>query len=247
MFKELGPGFRLTLAFTVLTGLLYPLAMTGVSQLIFPAQANGSLVKVNDKVVGSSLIGQNFSKPEYFHPRPSAAGNGYDATASSGSNLGPTSAKLLRGTTATDDKKNETVSFDGISLRVLHYCLDNDIPYESSMSLDQFKNEKGELDDVKLVKAFNDEKAPLVIHPKVPIPPDAVTASSSGLDPHISPANAEVQAARVAKARNVSVDQVKQLIAESSTGADLGFLGEPRVNVLTLNVAIDQKFPISKQ
>jgi potassium-transporting ATPase KdpC subunit len=247
MLKELGPGFRLTLAFTVLTGLLYPLAMTGVSQLIFPAQANGSLVTVNDKVVGSSLIGQGFSKPEYFHPRPSSAGSGYDATASSGSNLGPTSAKLLRGTTATDDKKNETVSFDGISLRVLHYCLDNDIPYESSMSLDQFKNEKGELDDVKLVKAFNDEKAPLVFQAKMPIPPDAVTASSSGLDPHISPANAEVQAARVAKARHVSVDQVKQLIAESSTGADLGFLGEPRVNVLTLNVAIDQKFPISKR
>src|SRR5262245_23532930 len=98
MFRELGPGFRLTLALTVLTGVLYPLAMTGVSQLIFPAQANGSLVTVNNKVVGSSLIGQNFSKPEYFHPRPSSAGSGYDATASGGSNLGPTSAKLLRGT-----------------------------------------------------------------------------------------------------------------------------------------------------
>src|SRR4029078_4514266 len=137
--KGFGPGFRLTLAFTGLTGLLYPLAMTGISQLIFPAKANGSLVTVNDKDGGSIPIGQNFSKPEYFQPRPSAAGNGYDATASGGSNLGPTSAKLLRGTNAADDKKNETVSFDGISLRVLHYCLDNDIPYESSASLDQFK------------------------------------------------------------------------------------------------------------
>jgi K+-transporting ATPase ATPase C chain len=247
MLKELGPAFRLTLALTVLTGLLYPFAMTAISQLIFPAQANGSLVTVNNKVVGSRLIGQNFSKPEYFHPRPSSAGSGYDATASGGSNLGPTSAKLLRGTTATDDKKNEAVSFDGISLRVLHYCLDNDIPYESSMPLDQFRNEKGELDDVKLVKAFNDEKAPLVFSAKAPIPPDAVTASSSGLDPHISPANADVQAARVAKARNVSLDQVKQLISQNTERADLGFLGEPRVNVLALNVAIDQKFPTPKQ
>src|ERR1700693_3698110 len=106
MLKELGPGFRLTLIFTVVLGLLYPAVMTGVSELIFPKQANGSLVSVNGKVVGSSLIGQNFSKPEYFHPRPSAAGNGYDATASGGSNLGPTSAKLVNGTKKMDDKKN---------------------------------------------------------------------------------------------------------------------------------------------
>ena len=246
MLKELGPGFRLTLIFTVLTGLLYPAVMTGVSELVFPKQANGSLVTVGGKVVGSSLIGQPFAKPEYFHPRPSAAGNGYDATQSGGSNLGPTSAKLLLGTTKMDDKNNEIVDFDGISLRVVHYCLDNDIPYESSVPLDQFKDSHGDLDDVKLIKAFNDGKSPLKFTPKAPIPQDAVTASASGLDPHISPANAETQAGRVAKARGVSADQVKQLIPQFTDRADLGFLGEPRVNVLMLNIALDQKFPVSK-
>jgi potassium-transporting ATPase KdpC subunit len=246
MIKELGAGFRLTLAFTVLTGLLYPGIMTGVSQLVFPTRANGSLMTLNGKVVGSSLIGQNFSKPEYFHPRPSAAGNGYDATASGGTNLGPTSAKLIRGSIQIDDKNKESVAFDGISVRIVHYCLDNDIPYESSMPLDQFKNAQGDLDDVKLIKAFNDDKQPLLFTAKASIPADAVTTSASGLDPHVSPANAEAQAARVAKARKVGVDEVKQLISESTEAADLGFLGEPRVNVLKLNIAIDQRFPISK-
>ena len=246
MIKELGPGLRLTLAFTILTGLLYPAVMTGVSELIFPRQAKGSLVTVNGNVVGSSLIGQSFTKPEYFHPRPSAAGNGYDATASSGSNLGPTSAKLLHGTTATDDKGKETVSFDGINLRIVHYCVENDIPYESSAPLDHFKDSQGNLDDAKLIDAFNDAKTPLVFAAKAPIPQDAVTASASGLDPHISPANAEIQAARVAKARGVAPDQVRPLIAQFTDRADLGFLGEPRVNVLMLNVALDQKFPASK-
>jgi len=246
MLKELGPGLRLTIIFTVLTGLLYPAVMTGVSELIFPKQANGSLITVNGKVVGSALIGQPFAKPEYFHPRPSAAGNGYDATASGGSNLGPTSAKLLRGTIKMDDKKNEIVDFDGINLRIVHYCVDNDIPYESSVPLDQFKDSHGDLDDVKLIKAFNDDKAPLLFSAKAPIPPDAVTASASGLDPQISPANAEAQASRIAKARGVSADQVKQLIPQSTDRADLGFLGEPRVNVLMLNIAVDQKFPVSK-
>jgi K+-transporting ATPase ATPase C chain len=230
----------------ILTGLLYPAVMTGVSELIFPRQAKGSLVTVNGKVVGSSLIGQPFAKPEYFHPRPSAAGSGYDATASSGSNLGPTSAKLLHGTTTTDDNGKETVAFDGISLRVVHYCVENDIPYESSAPLDQFKDSQGDLDDVKLIKAFNDNSTPLVFTAKAPIPPDAVTASSSGLDPQISPANAETQAARVAKARGVSPDQVKQLIPQFTQRADWGFLGEPRVDVLALNVALDQRFPVSK-
>src|ERR1039458_2267783 len=246
MFKELGPGFRLTLAMTILTGLLYPAVMTGLAELIFPKQANGSLVSVKGNIVGSSLIGQSFAKPGYFHPRPSAAGSGYDATASGGTNLGPTSAKLLHGTTKTDDKKNEVVDFDGIHLRIVHSCVDNDIPYESSVPLDQFKDAHGDLDDVKLIKAFNDDKKPLQFTPKVPIPQDAVTASASGLDPHISPANAETQAGRVAKARGVSAYQVKQLIPQFTDRADLGFLGEPRVNVLMLNIALDQKFPVSK-
>lgn len=246
MLKELGPGLRLMIVFTVLTGLLYPVVMTGVSEVIFPKQANGSLVTVNGKVVGSSLIGQSFTKPEYFHPRPSAAGSGYDATQSSGTNLGPTSAKLIHGTTKMDDKKNEVVDFDGIDDRIVHYCLDNDIPYTSSVPLDQFKDAQGNLDDVKLIKAFNDDKAPLVFTPKAPIPQDAVTASASGLDPHISPANADLQAGRVAKARNVAANQVKQLVAQFTERPDWELFGEPRVNVLQLNIALDQHYPASK-
>ena len=246
MIKELGPGLRIMVIFTILLGLGYPAMMTSLSELIFPAKANGSLVAVNGKVVGSSLIAQGFSRPEYFHPRPSAAGNGYDATASSGTNLGPTSAKLLHGTTKIDDKKNEVVDFDGIEDRIVHYCLDNDIPYDSSVPLDRFKDSKGDLDDVKLIKAFNDDRAPLVFTPKAPIPQDAVTASASGLDPHISPANAEIQAGRVAKARGVSADEVKALIPQSTDRADWGFMGEPRVNVLMLNINLDQQFPARK-
>ena len=246
MIKELGPGLRLTIVMTILTGLLYPAVMTGLSEAIFPRQANGSLVTVNGKVVGSTLIGQSFAKPEYFHPRPSAAGNGYDATASGGTNLGPTSAKLLHGTTKMDDKNHEVVDFDGIDDRVVHYCVDNGIPYQSSVPLEQFKDSQGNLDDVKLIKAFNDDKAPLVFTPKELIPSDAVTASGSGLDPHISPANAELQAARVAKARGVSADQVKTLVARYTDNADWGLFGEPRVNVLSLNVALDQQFAAAK-
>jgi potassium-transporting ATPase KdpC subunit len=243
MIKELGPGFRLMIVFTILTGFLYPAAITGVAALIFPTQASGSLITVNGKVVGSSLIGQSFSNAEYFHPRPSSAGSGYDATASSGSNLGPSSAKLINGTTKMDDKGKEVVDFDGVSDRIVHYCLDNGIAYESSMPLDQFKNDKGELDDVKLIKAFNDEKAPLVFKPKSPIPSDAVTASASGLDPHISQAAAADQIARVAQARGVSPDQIRGLIGSNTTGPDFGVLGESGVNVLTLNVALDEHFP----
>ena len=243
MWEQILPGLRIKIFFTIVLGIVYPLAMTGISQAIFPKQANGSLIKVGDKIIGSEIIGQTFTKPEYFHPRPSSAGSGYDGTASAGSQLGPTSAKLLRGTTKLDDEKNEVVDFDGLSLRILHYSIDNGIPYESSVPLDQFKDASGNLDDVKLIKAFNDQKMPLVFTPKMTIPSDAVTGSASGLDPQISPANAQLQTARVAKARNVSTDQVNHLVAHFTDGPDLGLLGEPRVNVLKLNLALDQQFP----
>jgi K+-transporting ATPase ATPase C chain len=243
MWGQILPGLRINLFATVLFGVVYPLLITGLSQVLFPHQANGSLVTAGDKVIGSEIIGQNFAKPEYFHPRPSSAGSGYDATASSGSNLGPTSAKLVKGTTKMDDKKNEVVDFDGINLRIVHYCLENDFPYESSAPLDRFKDANGGLDDVKLIKAFNDDKTPLVFTPKAPVPADAVTGSASGLDPHISPAFAQAQAARVAKVRGVSSDQMSQLIAQFTQGPDLGLLGDPRVNVLKLNLALDQRFP----
>jgi K+-transporting ATPase ATPase C chain len=193
MIKELGPGFRLTLIFTILTGLLYPAVMTGLSEAIFPKQANGSLVTVNGTLVGSSLIAQGFTKPEYFHPRPSAAGNGYDATASGGSNLGPTSQALMTRVQAA-------------------------------------------------VVAFRKENPDFTGN----IPSDILTTSASGLDPHISPAAAEAQAARVAKARGVSQDEVEPLIAQFTQRPDWGFLGEPRVNVLLLNIALDQKLPLAK-
>jgi potassium-transporting ATPase KdpC subunit len=243
MWEQILPGLRIKIFFTIVLGIVYPLLMTGISQVIFPKQANGSLIRAGNKIIGSGIIGQNFTKPEYFHPRPSSAGSGYDGTASNGSQLGPTSAKLLHGTTKLDDKKNEVVDFDGLSLRVMHYCIDNGIPYESSVPLNQFNDASGNLDDVKLIKAFNNEKAPLVFTPKKPIPADAVTGSASGLDPHISPANAQIQTARVAKARNVPVDQVNGLVAQFTEGPDLGLLGEPRVNVLKLNLALDQQFP----
>src|ERR1019366_3884004 len=124
MWEQILPGLRIKIFMTLVLGVVYPLAMTGISQVIFPKQANGSLITVGNKVIGSEIIGQNFSKPEHFHPRPSAAGSGYDATASGGSSLGPTSAKLIRGTTKMDDKKNEVVDYDGISLRIVHFCVE---------------------------------------------------------------------------------------------------------------------------
>jgi potassium-transporting ATPase KdpC subunit len=239
MFKELKAGFLMMVMMTVITGLAYPALVTVIAQSFFRDQANGSLVVSNGQVIGSHLIGQAFSKPEYFHPRPSSAGNGYDPMATGGSNLAPTSAKLLNGTTKLDDQKHEVVDFDGIKNRVVHYAVENEVPYESSLPLDQFKDAQGNLDDVKLIKAFNEDQAPLVFRAKEPIPADAVTASASGIDPHISPQNADIQAARVAKARGLSVDQVRALVAQHTEGRTLWVLGEPRVNVLDLNLALD--------
>ena len=190
MWRQIGPAFRITLVFTVLTGLIYPGVITALSRALFPNQADGSLIKVKGQVVGSSLVGQNFSKPQYFQPRPSAAGNGYDASASSGSNYGPTSQKLI-------DRVNA--------------------------SLQQFRKDNPGYSG--------------------PIPADLVTASGSGLDPDISPASAAAQADRVAKARHVSVQQVQQLIAEYTDGRTLGLFGDPHVNVLRLNLALDQQYP----
>ncbi len=246
MWNQILPGLRIKLFLTLILGVIYPLAITGVSEAIFPRQANGSLVQRGGKVIGSELIGQNFARPEYFHPRPSSAGSGYDATASSGSNLGPTSAKLLRGTTRIDDKKNEVVDFDGIGVRLVHYCVENGLPYQSSIPLDRFKNAAGDLDDVKLIKAFNDEKAPLVFRSGAPVPADAVTGSSSGLDPHISPENARLQTARVASARGLKAGEVARLVADVTERPTLRMLGEPRVNILRLNMALDERFPVKR-
>src|SRR5665213_2912817 len=212
MWRQMLPALRMTLVLTMLTGLFYPGVVTAITQAVFPKQANGSLIVKNGHVIGSELIGQNFSRPEYFQPRVSAAGSGYDATSSGGSNLGPTSAKLIHGTTKMDNKKNEVVDYDGINLRIVHYCVDNNIPYESSVPLDHFKGADGSLDDVKLIKAFNDDKAPLIFTPKAAIPADAVTASASGLDPHVSPASAEAQVARVAEARHITPETLRSLV-----------------------------------
>jgi K+-transporting ATPase ATPase C chain len=194
MWRQLLPGLRITLLLMVLTGLIYPGVVTGLCQLLFPNQANGSLISSHGHVVGSELIGQNFARPEYFQPRPSAAGNdGYDPTASGGSNLGPTNQKLADRVKASAEKfRADNPGFSG------------------------------------------------------PIPSDLLTSSASGLDPHVSPASAEAQAARVAAARHIGVDQVQRFIAQYTEGRDLGFLGEPRVNVLRLNLALDEDFPLRK-
>src|SRR5262245_4148917 len=195
MLKELKVGFLMMVAMTVITGFAYAAVITAIAQVVFHDQANGSLIVSDGKIIGSRLLGQNFTKPEYFHPRPSSAGSaGYDPTATGGSNLGPTSAKLLNGAINTDEKGKETVVFDGVKVRIVHYAVENGIAYDSSAPLDSFRDAGGNLDDVKLIKAFSDEKAPLVFTPKTPIPADAVAGSASGLDPDISPANAEMQA-----------------------------------------------------
>ena len=188
MLSHLRPALVSMGLFTALLGLAYPLAVTGIGQGAFPAQANGSLVRdAKRTVVGSSLIAQAFAKPEYLHPRPSAAGNGYDASASSGSNMGPLNEKLI-----------ERETTDAAALRTEN--------------------------------------------PGAPIPADAVTTSGSGLDPDVSPANARFQAPRIAKARGVAVAEVLAVIDAHAEGPLLGFIGQPRVNVLAVNRALDARF-----
>jgi K+-transporting ATPase ATPase C chain len=191
MWSFMAPAFRLTLVLTVLTGLVYPAVVTRLAQAFFAANAHGSLVSAGGKVVGSTLIGQSFSKPEYLHPRPSAAGqNGYDASASLASNYGATNGKLIdRVKASAEQYRQENPGYNG------------------------------------------------------PIPADALTTSASGLDPHISPANAEIQAARVARARNVDVGRVRELILRATERPWLGFIGEPRVNVLLVNLTLDDQLP----
>ena len=201
MLKQLRPAIMSVLAFTLLTGLLFPALITIISKTVMPAQANGSLITRNGQVAGSSLIGQSFAKPIYFHPRPSAAGNGYDPTSSGGSNLGPTSDKLINGVKA--DPKAKVDAFGGIK---------------------------------QLAAAYRKENA---LAANAEVPADAVTRSASGLDPQISPENAALQAPRVAKARGLSVDKVNELVAQNTQGRSLGVLGEPGVNVLQLNLALD--------
>ena len=188
LLQEIKVSVLTMLALVIILCGIYPLVVWGIAQVAFPSQANGSLVEVRGQIVGSGLLAQNFIRPQYFHPRPSAAGDtGYDGTSSGGSNLGPLSQKL----------------YDQIKERVDKYRSENNLLAAT------------------------------------PVPADAVTASGSGLDPHISLRNAEIQAPRVAQARKLSAGEVTRLIQDLTEGPDLGFLGDPGVNVLRLNLALD--------
>lgn len=191
--KNLTTAVLMTIVTTVLFGLVYPLVVTGLAQVIFPGNANGQLIRRSDgTVIGSRLLGQPFVSPGYFRSRPSAAGaNGYDATASGGSNLGPTNPKLIERVKA----------------------------------------------DVEKLQQEN---------PGKPVPVDLVTTSGSGLDPHISPAAAEFQVPRVARERGMNEDELRRIVGEHTEGRQFGFLGEPRVNVLALNLALDERQPMKQ-
>lgn len=187
MWRQMMPALRMTLLLTVVTGLLYPGLVTVICQTVFPRQANGSLIERNGRVIGSALLGQGFTAPQYFHSRPSAAGSdGYDASASGGSNLGPASRKLVD----------------------------------------------------RVAAAKKAEGLPGVV------PSDLLTASGSGLDPHVSPASAHIQIPRIARARGIAEAELAALVERFTEGRDLGFLGEPRVNVLLLNLALDEKIMV---
>jgi potassium-transporting ATPase KdpC subunit len=191
MKKNILVAIWMTLATTLLLGIVYPIVLTGLAQILFPKQANGDLIRSNGKIIGSRLIGQPFTSRGYFYSRPSAAGTaGYDPTASGGSNLGPTNKALL----------------DRVSTQVKTLQPDN---------------------------------------PSAPVPTDLVTASGSGLDPDISPAAAEFQVPRVARERGISEDEVRALVRRHTEGRQLGFLGEPRVNVLELNIDLNAQHPLS--
>jgi potassium-transporting ATPase KdpC subunit len=192
MKKNLITAVLMTIATTLLLGIIYPLVVTGIVQLIFPKQANGQLIQNGGAIVGSRIIGQGFSGAGYFHSRPSAAGTGYDAANSGGSNLGPTNQKLI------DRVHSEVAAFQ--------------------------RENPGQL-----------------------VPIDLVTTSASGFDPDITPAAAEYQLPRVAKERGISVEEVRTVLARHTEGRQLGFLGEPRVNVLELNLELDERFPVNKQ
>jgi K+-transporting ATPase ATPase C chain len=191
MKKNLLTAILMTIATTILLGIMYPLVVTALAQIMFPDKANGQLIKRDGQIVGSRIIGQTFGGPGYFHSRPSAAGNGYDAGNSGGSNLGPTNQKLV----------------------------------------DRFKQ------DLSRLQAEN---------PGKPVPIDLLTTSGSGLDPDITPAGADFQVPRVAHERGMSEDAVRQLITKHTEGRQLGFLGEPRVNVLELNLDLDAAHPMAK-
>jgi K+-transporting ATPase ATPase C chain len=204
MLRQLKPAVLSVVTLMLLFGLVLPLVFTAVARVAFPRQAAGSLITRNGRIVGSRLIGQPFSNPRYFHPRPSAAGSGYDASVSAGTNLGPTSDKLVNGIhKKLPNGQDDPGNFDGIRDLAQRYRLENGLA------------------------------------PDTPLPADAVTRSSSGLDPDISPANAMLQVARVASARGLSPDVVRQLVATQTRPRQLGVLGEPRVNVLELNMALD--------
>jgi potassium-transporting ATPase KdpC subunit len=205
MRRQLLPALAMVLVFTVITGAIYPLIVTGIAQALFNDRANGSLLERDGRVVGSRWIGQSFTQPEYFHARFSDSG--YDGSLSVGSNLGPTNDKLLIGQEDDPNTAEVDESYEGIEQRAAAYREENGLDGDT------------------------------------PIPVDAVTGSSSSLDPHISAANARLQAPRIAEERHVPVEDVLELVTEHTDGRSLGFLGEPGVNVLELNIALDELYP----